>query len=438
MVVIPTPVTTPAKAKTVAKLPNSYKHDLAVRTVQIPPSGANSPWLDASKPYVPVFQEQYGTHLTANETSSYYTLSESGQAGIEAATTSLHELFFEATAYVLAHEAEMAPFFHIPSALWPKIQRSFRDNKRDIVSGRFDFALTEDGIKVYEYNADSASCLFECGHTQDEWSRAAGVDSIGRSSSTTLFSQLVDAWKGKNVDGILHLLCDDDHEERYHSMYMMSAAQAAGIDCVLVVGVDSLSWSNGAIVDANGREIRNVWKTWAWQTVISQFEASLEAPQKRVQVMDVMLHDDVRVFEPLWTVLPSSKAILPILSQLAPENSYLLRASFDEAAVATYVGGYVAKPVMGRTGANVSIYDASTSSLARRPANGTKTQSCIKKSRFSRSTKTASTCRSTLGPLTANTAALCSGLTSPTSSGSAPAFTPCELWQTKSSPKRFA
>ncbi|OQS00664.1 bifunctional glutathionylspermidine amidase/glutathionylspermidine synthetase [Achlya hypogyna] len=355
MVVIPTPRTSPLKA---AKYPNSFMKDLAVHTVVIPPSAAAAPWLDASKPYVPVFQEQYGTHLTALETSSYYTLTESGQAGVEAATASLHALFVEATEYVLTHEAEMAPYFHIPAALWPKIQRSFQTSKHDTVSGRFDFALTPHGIKVYEYNADSASCLFECGHTQDEWSRVAGVDTIGRSSSDKLFTQLVAAWEGKKVQGVLHFLCDNDHEERYHSLYMMSAAQAAGIECVLVVGVDDLSWSKtGDVLDAEGRPIRNVWKTWAWQTVIAQFEDGTEAKDS-VRVMDVMLHDQVRVFEPLWTVLPSSKAILPILSQLAPQNPYLLRASFDESAVTTFVGGYVAKPVMGRTGANVSIYDA--------------------------------------------------------------------------------
>ncbi|KAF0697738.1 hypothetical protein As57867_011547, partial [Aphanomyces stellatus] len=65
----------------------------------------------------------------------------------------------------------------------------------------------------------------------------------------------------------------------------------------------------------------------------------------------------VRVFEPLWTVLPSSKAILPILNQLAPDNPYLLRSSFDVQDISTFKSGYVAKPVMGRTGANVSIYN---------------------------------------------------------------------------------
>ncbi|ETV96560.1 hypothetical protein H310_10270 [Aphanomyces invadans] len=339
--------------------PNSYKDDLAVHTLQVSPEVGHARYLDASLPYVPVFEEQYGPEVSSSLQTKYYTLTESGQAGIEAATDSLHALFVQATEHVLLHQEALAPYFHIPAALWPRIQHSWAHHKNDTISGRLDFALTDQGTKVYEYNADSASCLMECGYTQDAWSKAAGLGSIGRSNSATLFSQLTAAWKGKNVQGTLHLLCDDDPEERYHSLYMKAAAEAAGIPCTLVVGVQELHYDEDGvtILDGQNHPVRNVWKTWAWQTVISQYEAGNGAASSgHVQVMDVMLHPSVRVFEPLWTVLPSSKAILPILSQLAPDNPYLLRSTFDAADIATFKGGYVAKPVMGRTGANDQLY----------------------------------------------------------------------------------
>ncbi|RHY29841.1 hypothetical protein DYB32_004814 [Aphanomyces invadans] len=286
---------------------NAVKKDLAVHTWNIARHVGNARYLDATLPFVPTFEAKYGHEVSTSLQTKYYT-------------------------------------------------------------------ITETGMKVYEYNADSASCLMECGYTQDAWSNSAGLGSLGRSSSTTLFAQLTAAWKGKNVHGTLHLLCDDDAEERYHSLYMKAAAEAAGISCVLIVGVEELHFDKDGvtILDGQNRPLRNVWKTWAWQTVISQYEARngltkqgasvhmTPSPLARtVQVMDVMLHPSVRVFEPLWTVLPSSKAILPILSQLAPDNPYLLRSTFDAADIATFKGGYVAKPVMGRTGANVSIYNSS-------------------------------------------------------------------------------
>ncbi|KAF0716886.1 hypothetical protein As57867_002606, partial [Aphanomyces stellatus] len=352
--------TTP-QVSVVAAHPNAVKSDLAVHAFTLTPEAGNASYLDKSLPFVSVFEEQYGPEVCSSLDSKYYTITEAGQAGVEAATDSLHTLFVQATAHVLAHEAELASYFHIPAALWPRIQYSWTHHQDDTISGRLDFALTDAGIKVYEYNADSASCLMECGYTQDAWSTGAGLGSIGRSNSATLFDQLVAAWKSKNVQGTLHLLCDDDPEERYHSMYMQAAAEAAGIPCVLVVGVDELTFDvdGVTILDGQKRPIRNVWKTWAWQTVISQYEAreANASASSAVQVMDVMLNTSVRVFEPLWTVLPSSKAILPILNQLAPDNPYLLRSSFDVQDISTFKSGYVAKPVMGRTGANVSIYN---------------------------------------------------------------------------------
>ncbi|KAF0714948.1 Aste57867_3631 [Aphanomyces stellatus] len=337
------------------------------------------------------------TKLARGPSSAYYTLTASGQAGLEHATNELHRMFVHATQYVLDHEEQFAPLFHFPASLWPKIRASWADHAADVISARFDFALTPDGIKTYEYNADSASCLFECGHSQDAWARAVGLP--GRSNSATLFGQLVEAWRAKHVGGVLHLLCDDDLEERYHSMYMQAAAQAAGLECHLIVGVDSITQDpfGGLFRDADGRPIRNVWKTWSWETVLKQYKTSealmassssssslkrrpsalaaalgrkqaklgddrgVSVPpptsDEAVQVMDILLHPSVRVFEPLWTLLPSSKAILPVVSMLYPDHPYLLRSSFDQADVASFTRGYCAKPVMGRTGANVSIFD---------------------------------------------------------------------------------
>ncbi|CAK4752599.1 unnamed protein product [Aphanomyces euteiches] len=363
------------------ELPNAVSDDLAVHKIDIPRDVADAPWLDARLPYVQVFQEQMGTtKLASGPTSSYYTISASGQEGLEYATNQLHHMFLHATQYVLDHEDELAPLFHLPQSLWPRLQESWTRNRNDIVSARFDFALTPSGIKTYEYNADSASCLFECGHSQDAWAAAARLP--GHSNSSTLFAQLVAAWRAKGVEGMLHLLCDDDLEERYHSLYMKSAAEAAGIPCILIVGVDSITYDleGNVFRDSEGNAIRNVWKTWSWDTVLNQYKANEaqhrerrrggdeDTPQcrkikgstkvqARVQVMDILLHETIRVFEPLWTLLTASKAILPVVSMLHPNHPFLLRSTFDHADVASFTTGYCAKPVMGRTGANVSIFD---------------------------------------------------------------------------------
>ncbi len=64
------------------------------------------------------------------------------------------------------------------------------------------------------------------------------------------------------------------------------------------------------------------------------------------------------VFEPLWTLIPSNKAILPVLWSLFPDHPYLLDTTF-ELTDTLRAKGFVKKPIVGRCGRNVSIFDSS-------------------------------------------------------------------------------
>ena len=46
--------------------------------------------------------------------------------------------------------------------------------------------------------------------------------------------------------------------------------------------------------------------------------------------MNLLLCEDIRVLEPIWKVLVSSPAMLPILWELSPNNRALLRAEWNE------------------------------------------------------------------------------------------------------------
>jgi len=64
------------------------------------------------------------------------------------------------------------------------------------------------------------------------------------------------------------LLHDTGADETIHTLYMKSAAEAAGIKCKLVEGLMKFGYNaNGEIVDEDGELIKTVWKTWSWSTV---------------------------------------------------------------------------------------------------------------------------------------------------------------------------
>ena len=127
-------------------------------------------------------------------------------------------------------------------------------------------------MQVYEYNSDSASCLYECGSGQGTWARAVGLKDVGSDPGGGIQDALGTAWRDAAVGipkgACLHLMFDHNDEEAYHTRYMRDMAHKAGIRTKLVEGLGSLRWgSAGEVVDADGEEINFVWKTWAWETV---------------------------------------------------------------------------------------------------------------------------------------------------------------------------
>jgi glutathionylspermidine amidase/synthetase len=351
-------------------------HPAALRLIMVdvePPAKDGRPWLRTDWECGRIFAEKYGPYLETKR-ATYVTMPLDAERALAEVTNELQKRFLEASAYVLEGGLgdAAATMFGIPSFLWPRVQASWRRSGRDgsdLLVARYDVTLTAQGPKCYEYNCDSASCLFECAVTQDAYAQAVGADA-GRSAGHDVHDRLVETWRRLGIVGPLHIMCDDvDVEERYHAQYMKAAAEEAGIACRLVVGDPALAlaWAadgSGDVQDAEGCPVRTVWKTWSWRTAVTQLQvarqqdrngevgvASCRAPPS---LADVLFHPRIQTFEPLWTLVPSSKAILPILWRLFPHHPCLLKADFC-ITDRLHRSGYAIKPINGRGGADVQL-----------------------------------------------------------------------------------
>ncbi len=335
---------------------------------------ATRPWLDVRQPDEAAYvQGEHSHRLTSNDADQYryFWLSQTALKEIKHATNEIHAMFMHATHHVLQDDALLAKF-DIPPAIWPKIHQSWNNRRNQMITGRLDFSVSERGIKVYEYNADSASCHMETGKIQQKWAEHFGATE-GYCPGRDLHEDLTDAWRESGVDSVLHIMQDSFPEETYHALYMKSAIEAAGIRIKIIEGFAGLAWDDdGYVVDADGVRIMWVWKTWAWETALDQLRAEYDeegsnsvalAPGERrntaPRLVDVLLRPEVMVFEPLWTLIPSNKAILPVLWNLFPNHPYLLNSQY-ELTDELRASGYVSKPIAGRCGSNISIVDASS------------------------------------------------------------------------------
>jgi glutathionylspermidine amidase/synthetase len=330
-----------------------------------------SSWLNVANPDEAAYVAMMKGHRLGSRPEDQYKylrLSNSAEKALKRATNELHAMFMHATNHVLQDD-ELLARFNLPRAIWPKIHQSWDNRRNQMITGRFDFAISEDGIKVYEYNADSASCYMETGKVQNQWAEHFGCDE-GDCAGGDMVEDLIEAWKGSGVNDVLHIMQDTDLEETYHALFIREIIEAAGIRTKVIRGVKGLSWTeDGRIRDADGVLIKWVWKTWAWETALDQIRAECEDDEEKLRtyktgvkraeaprLVDVLLRKEVMVYEPLWTLIPSNKAILPILWQLFPNHPYLLNAQFtltDELRDK----GYAVKPIAGRCGFNISIFD---------------------------------------------------------------------------------
>jgi glutathionylspermidine amidase/synthetase len=333
------------------------------------------PWLNIANADEAAYVDMMKGHWLSSvqdDHLNYYMMSQTAQEALESATDELHGMFMHATDYVLQHD-DLLDLFGLPASIIPRIRQSWDNRLNQLITSRFDFAMSERGIKVYEYNCDSASCYMETGKVQGKWAKHLGIKH-GDDAGEQLFNELVKAWRESEVDGLVHVLQDNDAEEDYHALFMLSAIEAAGHKGQRVVGLASLSWNaQGDIVDEHGNKVRWVWKTWAWETALDQLrieqDASQEihdkirAPGTIPSLSDVLLRKEIMVFEPLWTLIPSNKAILPVLWSLFPNHPLLLNTSF-ELTDDLLASGYVVKPIVGRCGSNIQLIDKNHQVLA--------------------------------------------------------------------------
>ena len=124
--------------------------------------------------------------------------------------------------------------------------------------------------------------------------------------------------------------------------YLRNVAIQAGFDRAHI-NIEDIGWdaAQHAFTDLTDNPIRRCFKLYPWEWM------------QREEFGPHLLDDTCRWLEPPWKALLSNKAILPILWELYPQSPYLLEARFEPLES----GDYVQKPILGREGANIQIFE---------------------------------------------------------------------------------
>jgi len=291
--------------------------------------------------------------ITEEEVTNYYE-----------AVNELYDMFVEAGEYIIENN-----LFHevgIPFNLIDIIKESWSEDLHWHIYGRFDLAggIDNKPIKLIEFNADTPTALFETSIIQwtilkannlDESSQFNGVyealiDNFKRivtlQEDVSQFDGLYEGWK------FLFTSIRDNIEEENTVRLLQHIANEAGFDTEFAY-IDEIEFDPQDGIFFNDINYELWFKLIPWEDI------ALEEPELAMILTQIINNQKAIIFNPAYTLMFQSKAILKILWDLYPNHPLLLETSFEPLSNKAQV----VKPIFGREGGSVTILDANNNTI---------------------------------------------------------------------------
>ena len=269
------------------------------------------------------------------------------EADLEASANAVCELCFTLLDRALADETVFRRL-RMPEAYWDYVADSWRHQEKDLY-GRMDFRYDGNGPpKLFEFNADTPTTLYDSAVFQWEWLQAGiagGLIPAGADQFAELHDDLVSAFGSMGIEGELHFAClIDQQDDRETAAYLEECAREAGLSTTFVamrdVGVDAV----GRFTDLDDHVIETMFKLYPWEWI-------MEEP-----FGEYLVRSGVHFLEPPWKSVLANKGLLPLLWEMHEGHPNLLPAYFeDEPGGRPAMSDYVRKPLLSRRGANVEV-----------------------------------------------------------------------------------
>ena len=250
----------------------------------------------------------------------------------------------------------------IPESAERLIRYSMEKEQSLHLVGRFDFAkgLDDNVPLLLELNADTFSLLPETAMVQPHQMsllprkarKNAGQFNRISQQLEQGFRRLLTTYPDRIPDLMLSGL---GHQEDWVNLDIVAdAAKAAGFQDILQVPLEKVTFSaeEGIFVELPTGEFQrfDFWfKMVPWDFIV------FEEPKLLEELTEIICNDLAIVINPAFTMCLQSKALLKFLADRYPNHPSILRCSFSERDFPDRK--FALKPVFGRTGDNVQLYN---------------------------------------------------------------------------------
>ena len=274
------------------------------------------------------------------------------------AANELYDMFINAAQHIIDNN-----LFHevgIPYNLVDIIKDSWENDVHWHLYGRFDLAGGLDGkpIKLIEFNADTPTALFETAIVQWAMLKENNMDESSQfndvfealkenfkrlvtlSEDTSKFDDYYDGWK------ILFSSVAGNIEDEITTRFLELCAKEAGYETEFAY-VDEVEFNDEDGIFYNDVNYEFWFKLIPWENI------AIDEGELAIILKNIIKNQKAIILNPAYTLLFQTKGILKILWDLYPNHPLLLEAS-NEPLIGKKM---VRKPVLGREGANVAIFN---------------------------------------------------------------------------------
>ena len=288
---------------------------------------------------------------------------EEGDACYDAANE-LYDMFVQAGQAVI--DNKLFDKMGIQPELREMIEYTWEHDNHYHLYGRFDFGggIAGKPIKLIEFNADTATSIPECAIIQ--WAHLMSNKLDENMQFNDVFKQFVYNFKQlrklnpKKHPAIL-ITAMDSMEDRSNVEFIGQAAIEAGFE-VTYADLPDVTFSEDEGEDGGvwHKTLGEYTKYDFWFKLIPWEHMVVDFPELVKILTGIVKREQCVILNPAYTMLFQNKNILKMLWEMFPNHPLLLETS-DKPLKGK---SYVEKVVLGREGANVTIFDSNNKVIA--------------------------------------------------------------------------
>lgn len=310
----------------------------------------------------------------------HYSFSEADEQAVADASAAIFDMCIEAGDFIVKNPAVMKRM-GIPKWAFEQVIYSWNEEPAyGSVYGRFDLRFggtdhADEELRVpqlYEFNADTVTCLVESAWTQWQWFEELFSD-LDATQSNYIWELLIKAWD-RNLSEItakfgykptVHFASsssDRSGEDLMNVLYLVSACQQTGHQMKMIAIESIVLNPDGRFYDADGDHIDVCFKLLPWEMMLSSEygKACIKDMAALQQNLSAKKPVEQTIWiEPIYKMLWANKGLLAVLWQLFgddQERSKYLIPSWFSGDQPGHLTDFARKPLLSREGADVELH----------------------------------------------------------------------------------